>query len=96
LFLLLCFSHTYSKDKIILTGGGKIKGVITHIENNRVVIEKRKSQFVYTPEEVRYIEFDPSNIEIAKIIEQTATDFTYLDGQQDAELYHKDLVVILL
>jgi hypothetical protein len=87
--ILFCFSHTYSKDKIILKGGKKIKGVITHIEDNLVIIQKNKKQLKFTPQQVQYIEFDAQNVELSKIIEQSPDDFTYLDGQQDAQLYHK-------
>jgi hypothetical protein len=89
LAVLLCFGNSYSKDKIFLKNGKKIKGVISHIEDNRVVIQKKNSQYEYTSDDVQYIEFDVNNVKLAKIIEQNPDDFTYLDGQQDAQLYHK-------
>ena len=89
LFLfLMCVFNSYSKDKIILYKGKTIKGTITHIEENRVTIKKKKTEFVFTPEQVQYIEFDAKNPHLSKIIEENA-DFTYLNGQEDAQLYHK-------
>ena len=43
----------------------------------------------FSPEHVELIEFDAQNVEISKLIEQHAADFTYLDGQNDAQMYHK-------
>lgn len=91
IFLSILFLSitSFGKDKIILKGGKSITGTITHIEENLVVFQKKKQQLELTPEEVQYIEFDVENVHLSKIIEQNADDFTYLDGQQDAQLYHK-------
>lgn len=89
LFILLFSTVTYGKDKITLKGGQRIKGNIVHIEDNRVVIEKGKTQLEFAPENVEYIEFDAQNLKISKLIETNADDFNYLYGQHDAETYHK-------
>lgn len=89
LIVLFAFSIVHSKDKITLKGGQLIKGRIINIEENRVVIEKGKTQFSFSPEHVQYIEFDAKNIKISKLISENADEFTYLDGQADATMYHK-------
>ena len=55
----------------------------------KVIIEKNKVKFEFTPEHVQFIEFDVHNVQISKLIGENAADFTYLDGQNDAVLYHK-------
>jgi len=87
--VLLSISTTYGKDKITLKGGQLIKGIIVNIEDNKVVIEKNKIQFEFTPEHVQYIEFDANNVKISKLISENTDEFTYLDGQNDAAVYHK-------
>ena len=89
--LLLSFwsGFVVAKDKITLNTGKQIKGTITHIEENLVVIEKGKKTLEFSPEQVQYIEFDANNLKISKIIQENADGFTYLEGQQDAQLYHK-------
>ena len=85
---LFCVFNSYSKDKIILYKGKTIKGTITQLEENRVKIQKGKKELEFTPEQVQYIEFDAKNPHISKIIQENA-DFNYLDGQEDAQMYHK-------
>ena len=91
IFLILfffCVINSYSKDKIILCKGKTIKGTITQLEENKITIQKGKKELEFTPEQVQYIEFDANNLKISKVIRGNA-DFNYLDGQTDAQLYHK-------
>ena len=87
--IFLISINGFCKDKITLKGGQRIKGQIVQIEDNRVVIEKGKTQLEFTPDHVEYIEFDAKNVKISKIVKQNADGFTYLDGQNDAAMYHK-------
>ena len=88
-FCTLCAFNSVAKDKITLNQGKRIKGTITHIEEDRVVITKGKKEYEFNSDQVRYIEFDAQNVKISKIIQENVTEFSYLDGQNDAAQYHK-------
>jgi hypothetical protein len=89
LVAVLLSISAYSRDRITLKGGQRIKGDIIHIEDSRVTIKKGDMNLEFSPEHVELIEFDAQNVKISKLIMENSVDFTYLNGQTDAQLYHK-------
>jgi hypothetical protein len=86
---LLIVSTAFGKDKIILKDGQSVKGEIVLLEQDKVIIQKGKSNHEFTSEQVAFIEFDIQNVKISKILSDNMDEFNYLDGKNDAQLYHK-------
>lgn len=86
---LLIVSIAFGKDKITLKDGQSIKGEIVHLEQDKVIIQKGKSNQEFTSEQVAYIEFDLKNVKISKLLSDNMNEFNYLEGKDDAQLYHK-------
>jgi len=88
----LCIQSLFSKDVIHLKKGLEVRGYITDLTENKVTIVLSKNEtekkFVFTPDQVDFIEFDLKNVNIARILALNA-DYTVLDGRADAEIYHK-------
>ena len=90
--VILFVFPAFSKDVIHLRSGEKIKGFITDINDQCVTmiksVKNKEKEFRFTPDQVALIEFDLSNVHIAKILKVNA-DYSVFDGIADAQIYHK-------